>query len=262
MIVVSLTSYPARIKHCDYIISHFIDSQTVKPDLFYFWLSVLDFPNKEKDLPSTLLTVINVYGIQLRWCEDNTFVCKRFNVYPKHLNDYCIFIDDDIVYSTTLIEDALKVLKKHPDSICNIWRQFTGKPIFNGIKRVDWKYLPVEKSTMHWAQGNCVIPPGIFPYEDAFNPELINLRNTFYPQCDEVWLNSVFFKNKIPISYIPTFSKFMNIKVFVNSDDHIHLTNEKIYGKNLEYKDVNLFITLSFLNLLEEYDKVFKYNLK
>lgn len=259
MIIASLTSYPKRISHCDYVIANFMESQTVKPDIFYFWLSVQDFPNKEKDLPTSLLGVIKNYNIRLMWTQNNEYCCKRWNVYPMHLNDYCIFIDDDVVYSSTIIEDALNVLKKHPDSICNLWRQYTGKPIFDGVKRVDWQYLDDEKSTQHWMQGNCMIPPGIFPME-AFKPDLIALRNTFFPSCDEVWLNPIIFKHKIPISYVPTLTKFMAFKDSLA--EGVHMTNELTYGRDLIQKDVNLFIELAYLNLVEDYNKVFGYKLK
>ena len=76
-IIVSMTSYPKRIKNVPRSAYFLLDKQTVKPDEIHLWLSVEEFPNKEKDLPDDLNTFIECDAIILHWVPKNTYVHKR-----------------------------------------------------------------------------------------------------------------------------------------------------------------------------------------
>jgi hypothetical protein len=107
--VVTLTSWKNRIKYLHDFLFVFFKTQLEKPDIFYIWLSIDEFPNKEKDLDDKLVKFISDHNINLMWLNGNDTVFKRWNVFPKHLNDIVISIDDDRVYPFDLISDAKQV---------------------------------------------------------------------------------------------------------------------------------------------------------
>lgn len=107
--VVTLTSWKNRIKYLHDFLFVFFKTQLEKPDIFYIWLSIDEFPNKEKDLDDKLVKFISDHNINLMWLNGNDTVFKRWNVFPKHLNDIVISIDDDRVYPFHLISDAKQV---------------------------------------------------------------------------------------------------------------------------------------------------------
>ncbi|WP_291631455.1 hypothetical protein [Clostridium sp.] len=98
--VVTMTSWTKRINCVARSIYYFMKTQTVKPDLFYLWLAEEEFPNKEKDLPNDLLMIIEGLHITLKWIKKNTYCHKRWNVYPEHMEDLVISIDDDVIYNS------------------------------------------------------------------------------------------------------------------------------------------------------------------
>ena len=57
-LIVSLTSYPARIPYIKYTLYTLL-MQSYKPNQILLWLSKEEFPNKEKDLPQELLEFVN-----------------------------------------------------------------------------------------------------------------------------------------------------------------------------------------------------------
>ena len=50
-ILVSMTSYPGRIKNVGFSIFLLLEQQTLPPDEVHLWLAMPQFPNKEADLP-------------------------------------------------------------------------------------------------------------------------------------------------------------------------------------------------------------------
>ena len=73
MIVITMTSWTGRIQHVSRAIYNFFKTQTKKPDLFYLFLSIEEFKNKESDLPQDLKLIINAYNIKLMWTKENEY---------------------------------------------------------------------------------------------------------------------------------------------------------------------------------------------
>ena len=65
-IIVSLTSFPARIDCVGYSIKSLFN-QTVKPDRIILWLATEQFENQE--MPE-LLETLKSKGLEIRFCED------------------------------------------------------------------------------------------------------------------------------------------------------------------------------------------------
>ena len=68
-IIVSMTSYPARINTVHLAIRSLL-AQKVLPDKIVLWLCKSDFPNRETDLPQTLRDVL-WHDVEIRWVNED-----------------------------------------------------------------------------------------------------------------------------------------------------------------------------------------------
>lgn len=180
--VVTLTSWKKRINCLYKFLYVFFKTQTVLPDIFYIWLSIEEFPNKEKDLDSKLLDLISKHNITFKWLEGNDRVFKRWNVYPEHYEDLVISIDEDRVYPFDLIDSAKSVKQ---GTVLNIFCDTEDSP--NKV------YKPYD-----WFCGQCVIPPNTYPKE-LLDPQIKELRKTLNIPCDEVFTYPFLKKNNVEI---------------------------------------------------------------
>ena len=198
-VVVTMTSWTQRISTVSTVIAQFLRDQTIKPDIFYLWLSEEEFPNHEADLPADLVKLSSF--IQIKWLPGNEGVFKRWSVYPEHFNDYVLCIDDDSLHSPMLVEDCLARMKQFDNHvICNAWQQFSAVPFYFDDIKINWRYIQQQASQTIWACGTKMVPPKAFPLE-AFDAEVTEWRKVHFPANDEVWLIPYFLRNEMPITY-------------------------------------------------------------
>ena len=69
-IIVSFTSYPKRMKTVHKVVESLLN-QTICADEIILFLSILEFPQREEDLPVELLNMIGKKGFKIEWVEDN-----------------------------------------------------------------------------------------------------------------------------------------------------------------------------------------------
>ena len=183
-VIVSLTSYPARINYV-YLAIKSLMLQTYKPDRIILWLAEEQFPDKV--LPDNL-TALEKYGLEIIWMHDIYGHKKYF--YPvknQKENELVITFDDDIIYSKKAIERLMKTHKKYSDClVCDRaqaydknnplqpGRWFTISDI--GVNKPSYSLNPSPG-------GGCMIPYGVF-HEDACNEEKI--RDLAYKN-DDIW---------------------------------------------------------------------------
>lgn len=116
-LIVSLTSFPPRIKQVKYAINSLLN-QTIKPDIVVLWLAEGEFPNKEKDLPRSLLK-LKKYGLTIEWYAHNIKPYKK--LIPsllKYPNDIIITVDDDVFYRPDWLEKLYSCHLENPKFIC------------------------------------------------------------------------------------------------------------------------------------------------
>lgn len=72
MIIISMTSYPKRIKYVAKAFASILMTKVPKTEYHcVLTLSKLEFPNLEKDLPTDLQTIISSGMVEVIWTEDN-----------------------------------------------------------------------------------------------------------------------------------------------------------------------------------------------
>ena len=95
-LIVSLTSYPKRINSIYQCIKSLL-VQSVKPHKLILWLAEEQFPQKEHDLPKSLLQLTNE-GLTISWCNDLKSYKKIIPTIKLYPDSIIVTADDDIIY--------------------------------------------------------------------------------------------------------------------------------------------------------------------
>ena len=111
-IIVSLTSFPQRIGKI-WIVIESIFRQTLKPERIILWLSKNQFPKELSDLP-TVLKKQRERGLEIRFVKGDIRSHKKyFYCFEEYTTSKVLLIDDDIIYSPTLIERTYGSFNDH-----------------------------------------------------------------------------------------------------------------------------------------------------
>lgn len=196
-VVVSLTSYPERIRFVPQVIRSMF-AQTVLPDLTVLYLSMKQFPNTEDDLPQELLK-LRGFDFRIRWVEDDYKSHKKYLYSVKDYPDAVIItLDDDIKYRNTLIEELLLSYRRFPNCISAIRTHaitFDQKgiicPYSNWLMEnaINMPELCDKPSVQLFATSGAgmLLPPHCLP-EMAFDTNAIAQT---CPHADDIWLKSM-----------------------------------------------------------------------
>lgn len=259
-IVVSMTSYPKRINNVSKSIFLLLEKQTVKPDEIHLWLSIEEFPNKEKDLPNDLNIIIDgSEKVYLHWLEKNTYVHKRHEIFKFIENAYVFLIDDDVRYADDLIETVIKKAKQYPNTIVCYNRydqhRYSGKRILYGNPIL--KNSPPTVNKYRWC-GQSMIPSNIYPKE-CLTDENQNIRNNTSPVSDECWFQPWIVKNDIPIVYC-SYGWGEDIDPNNGKNKGLVAWSHQKEANGLERRDNWLFAVLSaYPEIMQKYKKIFSY---
>ncbi|KAG4082926.1 nucleotide-diphospho-sugar transferase [Neocallimastix lanati (nom. inval.)] len=120
-LIVSLTSYPDRIKYVKLVLESLVN-QSVPYSMYHIVLvlAIPEFPNKENDLPVNLMEFINKYPdlIEILWYERNINSHKRLiPTLKKYPNNPILICDDHIIRKQWWINMFLEDHNKYPNDI-------------------------------------------------------------------------------------------------------------------------------------------------
>lgn len=181
-IIVSLTSFPARIKSV-WIVIECIKRQTLRPKKIILWLSKEQF-NDKRNLPNSLLKLEDEI-FQIRFIEGNLRSHKKYYYAFKEYSDNPIVtIDDDTLYSSHLLEELNKESLLNPDCvICNSGHVISREKMYTEwdsveIRTKDVNILPIGISGV-------LYPPHIYD-KHIFDIDAIQ-KCCF--NADDLWLN-------------------------------------------------------------------------
>lgn len=182
-IIVSLTSFPKRINTVHLVIESLLN-QTHKADKVILWLTPEEFPNRERDLPDTLLSLIPL-GLTIDWYHNLRSYTKLIPTLRKYPDDLIVTVDDDIVYRPTMIEKLYREHLRHPnDIICHratkfIYNRDRFATIAGGYKY----YRGASYLNKLTGAGGVLYPPKCF-YKDILNEDLML---QLAPTNDDQW---------------------------------------------------------------------------
>lgn len=110
-LVVSLTSYPARIRTVHLTIETLL-RQSRKPDVVVLWLAPEQFPGKERDLPQSLLALQDK-GLSIEWYHDIKSYKKLIPSLKKWPSAIIVTADDDILYPPDMLDALYNTYENH-----------------------------------------------------------------------------------------------------------------------------------------------------
>lgn len=199
-LIVSLTSYPARINLVNQTIMTILN-QTVQAEKVILWLAGEQFPNKEKDLPQQLLDLTEK-GLTIEWCEDIKSYKKLIPTLKKYPNSIIVTADDDVLYKNNWLEQLYGAYIKEPDYVhCHRahYVAFAGNEILPYKK---WKQnIPKFKPSFNnffTGSGGVLYPPNCF-YGDVLKSELFM---ELCPHADDIWFWAMCILNNRKINIV------------------------------------------------------------
>lgn len=211
--VISITSFPARIATVNQTIESIIN-QNYPYKCITLWLADSQFPNKEKDLPESLIKLKDAKSLCIGWCEDTKSYKKLIPSLKKYPNDAIITIDDDLIYPIDWLErlvcaymndkSSIHTMRAHGikiDSLLHI------QPYANWMSNMDC----AEKSYFNFftGVGGVLYPP------KALSDNVLNEKQMLKlcPNADDIWFwaNAILNRTKInlvtpnigPLNYVP-----------------------------------------------------------
>ena len=211
--VISITSFPARIATVNQTIESIIN-QNYPYKCITLWLADSQFPNKEKDLPESLIKLKDAKSLCIGWCEDTKSYKKLIPSLKKYPNDAIITIDDDLIYPVDWLErlvcaymndkSSIHTMRAHGikiDSLLHI------QPYANWMSNMDC----AEKSYFNFftGVGGVLYPPKTLSDNVLNEKQMLKLC----PNADDIWFwaNAILNRTKInlvtpnigPLNYVP-----------------------------------------------------------
>ena len=183
-IIVSFTSYPARIKNV-WMTAATLLAQSYQDMYVVLWLSKDQFPEGMRGLPKKLQR-LRKKGLDIRFVDDDLRPHKKyFYAMQEFPNNNIVTVDDDILYHPDLVFCLLDCHKKHQNCVvCN-----RGVVIKHGAYRT-WPlntfFCDERTDVMPTGIGGVFYPAHIFDETPIFDSETI--RRTCL-NGDDLWLN-------------------------------------------------------------------------
>jgi hypothetical protein len=112
-VIVSLTSYPARLPYLHICIKSLLN-QTYKPDKIILYLG--EDTKRENVTPQ--LWELCPFGLEIVFCPGNLKSYKKY-IYAlqQYPDDIIITVDDDVIYNRKLIGSLMRSYAKHPGAV-------------------------------------------------------------------------------------------------------------------------------------------------
>ncbi|MDE5824867.1 MAG: hypothetical protein K2H91_09340 [Lachnospiraceae bacterium] len=182
-IIVSLTSFPARINIVDITIKSLL-MQSLKPDEIILWLAKEQFPGKENGLPDKVLE-LKKHGLTINWCDDIKSYKKLIPALRMYPEDIIVTADDDVYYERHWLKRLYLGYLKAPDYVhCHRISKFYIKDNEYKMKKGEFEVYPFP-SYLHklTGVGGVLYPPHIL-YQEVLDEEKFR---KFAPTNDDIW---------------------------------------------------------------------------
>lgn len=184
-IVVSLTSFPARIEQV-WISIETLLNQRMKADVIILWLAKEEFEGKI--LPDTLVR-LQKRGLIIKYCDNLKSHKKYFYCFSEFPGSLIITADDDLYYNKDFIFNLVQMHERYPDCIVTNRAHcitFNGEKIMPYRKWIHNAKEPRIPSHLLFQTGGAgtLYPPNSL-YELAFDKELMQ---SLCPFADDIWL--------------------------------------------------------------------------
>lgn len=198
-VIISLTSYPARLKNLHIVIRSLLKQKVAAEKIILY----LGLDTKESDIPEKLKKLTK-YNFQIKkGYEDIKPHKKYFFAMQEYPNHTIITVDDDLIYDKNLVKNLIECAKRNPGCICArrvnlITKDENGN--LNPYSKWKWEYKNITTPShvlIATGCGGILYPPHLFSKE-TFDLQAIkeNSLNT-----DDIWLKFMELKNDIKVVF-------------------------------------------------------------
>lgn len=241
-VIVSLTSYPARLNKIHLVIRSLLH-QKVRAEKIILYLGT---DSKESDLSNKLLR-LKKHGFVIKMGYPDIKPHKKYffamQEYPKKK---VITVDDDLIYDENLIKDLTECQKNYPGCVCArrvnlITKNNLGQ--VNKYKDWKWEYTKITEpsnSLLATGCGGILYPAGILPSE-TFNIE--NVKK-YCLNTDDIWLKFMELEKGIKVVF--SNSKTVHPLTIRHSQESSLMQSNT---KNENINDVNIRLMEDFTGL-------------
>lgn len=189
-VIISLTSYPARIGTVHLTITTLLN-QTVKPRKVILWLAKDQFPNEECNLPKKLLE-LRKNGLTIKFCDDLRPHKKYYYTMKENPDSYVITVDDDIFYPENLVEALMTTSEQYPDTVVCTWgHEFVPDENGDVFSADKWEHSEDGRYPSYFliptGVGGVLYPPHCIS-DEVFNKEAII---KLCLNADDLWLKAM-----------------------------------------------------------------------
>lgn len=201
-IIVSLTSFPKRMTDIHFCLYSLL-KQNFKPDEVILWLSEEEFPNKENDLPESVLS-LRKNGLSIKWCENIRSYKKLIPCLREYPDDFIVTADDDIFYPENWLECLWQYHLKYPDCVISQRSRKIEVDSNNSFKPYEtWKLIKndVKESYLNL----CTCGSGTLFFPDSLSENVVKqeIFQKISPTSDDLWFWAMAVLNKVKIKAIP-----------------------------------------------------------
>ena len=235
-LIVSLTSYPARIDTVHLTINTLL-RQNTRPDRVILWLTESQFPDNK--LPEKLTKLIEL-GLEIRYCEDIRSYKKLVPALKEFPEDIIVTADDDMYYKEDWLEGLYNAYLENPENIytrrgCRAYVEENQIKILKP-RSYDFNYnFPVDYNNLLMGGSGTLYPPHSL-HNDIFNTEQIK---NLIPTHDDIyfWIMGILKGTKIGVvggfdySFYYTEAAENNGLCSVNSTGGSGLTSGEAFAK-------------------------------
>lgn len=205
-LIVSLTSYPARLETLHLVIRSLL-KQSLLPQKIILWLGN---DTKESDLPKKLKALTR-FSFEIHFVNDNLKPHKKyFYVMQEYSQSAVVTVDDDLIYDANLLRDLYECHKRNPACVCarrvNLMTK-TSDGILASYKKWKWECKDVTEpsfSLLATGCGGVLYPASALPKE-AF--DVIAIKD-YCLDTDDIWLK--FMELKAGLKVVWTNSKVVH----------------------------------------------------
>ncbi len=245
-LIVSLTSYPARIHTVGTVVED-LQKQTRKADEILLWLAKEQFPNGEADLPNYLRNEMEKGWVTVRWCDDLKSHKKYFYALQEFQDDLVVTVDDDLLYPEHMLENLYQSYLRYPNAVSTVRAHlmiFTeeGKlmPYRDWIQETDVCLL--EPSMQLFATGGAgtLYPGGIFKAE-LFDKEAI--RETCL-MADDLWLKAMALLSDVPVVVAQEFEDLMYIPG--SQEEALYHLNVDSFANETQWDSISAWVDAKY----------------
>ncbi|MCK8493758.1 hypothetical protein M0L20_17965 [Spirosoma sp. RP8] len=199
-VIVSLTSYGDRINDIHLTIFSLL-VQTYKPNRILLWLTANEYPNRELDLPDSLLSLKNL-GLEVKWCNDYKSYNKLIPALLEFPEYTIVTADDDVFYAKDWLKKLFDSYVEFPHYI-HTHKASKVRHLKNSSfdRYTNWEdALPGSVSYKNFLKGvsGVLYPPRSLHIDATRSDIFLSLS----PYADDVWFWSMAVLNKVKVKVI------------------------------------------------------------